>query len=252
MVYFASKSASPREKSAPAASEGGGGGAMRSVVHDDGQEGMIDLEAAAAVLDEAQLLELVHEEADARSRRADHFRERLLRDPRKHELFLIRPAVTRQQQQRAGQPLLAGIEQLIDKVLFDANVPGQHVGDEPVREVMLVVEPSNHLLFRDDQHGGRAHGGRHLQANRMTRQRPLTEEITRPEHRHDGLLAARRQHRELDGALLDVQDAVGGISLGENDLGAFIGRHCCPRPCGTEKRNCLGCALPLDLHERSV
>ena len=90
--------------------------------------------------------------------------------------------------------------------------------------------------FRDDQHGRRGHGGRGLQANGMTRQRPLTEEVTRPEHRHDRLFAAVRLHRELDGALLNVQDAVGRIALGENDVGGLIGRDGLPRPCGTEKR----------------
>ena len=37
---------------------------------------------------------------------------------RQHALRLVRLAVTRQQQQRPGQPLFAGIEQLIDEVLL--------------------------------------------------------------------------------------------------------------------------------------
>ena len=42
-------------------------------------------------------------------------------------------AVARQQQQRPGEPLFAGVEELIDEIRFDADVPGQHVGDEAVR-----------------------------------------------------------------------------------------------------------------------
>jgi hypothetical protein len=61
------------------------------------------------VLDGPELLEFVHEEVHARARRADHLRERFLRDPW-DTMVLIRLAVPRQQQQGAGQPLLAGIE----------------------------------------------------------------------------------------------------------------------------------------------
>jgi hypothetical protein len=42
-------------------------------------------------------------------------------------------AVPRHEQERAGEPLLAGVEQLIDQVLFDPDVPRQHVRDESVR-----------------------------------------------------------------------------------------------------------------------
>ena len=47
------------------------------IVHDDRQEGMLDLEDAV-VFDETQLLELVHKEVHARARRADHLRKGLL------------------------------------------------------------------------------------------------------------------------------------------------------------------------------
>ena len=208
---------------------------------------MIDLEAAV-VVDETELLELVHEEVHARARRADHFRQRLLRDPRQHAMGLVRLAVARQQEQRARQPLLAGIEQLIDKVFFDAEVPSQHVADEPVRQGVLIVEQANHLPFRDDQHRRRGHRGRGLQANGMTRQCPLTEEVARPQHRHDRLFSAPRQHRKLDGALLNVHDGVGRITLRENDVGGLIGRDCFPRPGGTEKRFRVEPRLLLAFH----
>jgi hypothetical protein len=56
---------------------------------------VIHLETAV-VLDEAELLEFVHEEVYARARCADHFRQRFLRDPWQHTMVLIGPAVTRQ------------------------------------------------------------------------------------------------------------------------------------------------------------
>src|SRR5687768_15194657 len=51
---------------------------VRSLVQDDAEQGAVDLEAGSVVVDEAELAELVHEEVDARARRADHLGEQLL------------------------------------------------------------------------------------------------------------------------------------------------------------------------------
>src|SRR5207247_6241867 len=87
-------------------------------------------------------------------------------------------------------------------------------------------------------------------ANGMTRQRPLAEEVSRPQHRHDRLLAAARQHRELDRALLNVQDGVGRITLGENEISGSIGCDCFSRPGRTEKLLHVEARLLPGLHDR--
>jgi predicted PurR-regulated permease PerM len=46
---------------------------LHSILQDDGQEGVVDLQAAV-VFDESELPKLVHEEVDARARGADHLR----------------------------------------------------------------------------------------------------------------------------------------------------------------------------------
>ena len=51
--------------------------------------------------------------AHPRARRADHFGQRLLADFRQHRLGLAVLAKISEEQQHPGQPLLAGIEQLI-------------------------------------------------------------------------------------------------------------------------------------------
>jgi hypothetical protein len=76
---------------------------------------------------------IFHEKIDARSRRADHFGERVLRNLRDHLPRLLLLAVPCQQQQRPRQPLFAGVEQLIDQVLLDPHITGQHVRDEAIR-----------------------------------------------------------------------------------------------------------------------
>jgi hypothetical protein len=73
------------------------------------------------VVDVAQLAEFVHEEADAGARRADHLGECFLTDLRDHWLRVAVFAEIREEKKHPGQPLLAGIEELIDQVRLDAD-----------------------------------------------------------------------------------------------------------------------------------
>lgn len=107
---------------------------------------------------------MVHEEIHACTGRADHFRECFLRDLRQRSLG-VGPVVLRQQQERSGEPLFAGVEQLIDEVRFDPHVSGQHMGEETVREEGLLVEQPDHRLLIEDQHAARCYRGRRLDSD---------------------------------------------------------------------------------------
>jgi hypothetical protein len=88
------------------------------VAQNDTQQRAVDLKVAV-VIDEAQFPEFVHEETDTRPGRADHLGERLLADLGRDRL---RPAFLgeiREEKKRPRQALFAGVEQLIDQVLFD-------------------------------------------------------------------------------------------------------------------------------------
>ena len=145
--------------------------------------------SSPSVFDEAQLLEFVQEEVHARTRRADHLGERVLGDLRDHaDRYGLLP-VARQQQQRARQPFLAGVEELIDQVLFDSDVAGQHVRDESVGHGALPVQQLRHLSLADAQDRARRDRRRASHAKRLTRQAPLAEEVPGAEHRHNRLFA---------------------------------------------------------------
>ena len=101
----------------------------RSVVEHDVEQRAVDLQPAV-VLDEAQLPELVHEEAD---------RERVVPTISASVSWLIfgttalRPAFLAevgQQQEDPGEPLLAGVEELVHEVFFDPDVPRQQIRRE--------------------------------------------------------------------------------------------------------------------------
>jgi hypothetical protein len=71
------------------------------VVKDHVQQGIVDFELAV-ITDEPELAKLIREEAHARSRHADHFRERLLTEFRYDRLWLPLLAKVRHQEKQPG------------------------------------------------------------------------------------------------------------------------------------------------------
>ena len=85
------------------------------------------------VIDEAQLPEFVHEGTDSRPGGAHHLGQGLLANLRN---FCSFPdailAESSEQKKNARQPLLAGIEQVVNQVLLISNISGQQVFDKHV------------------------------------------------------------------------------------------------------------------------
>ena len=79
------------------------------LVQDNTHERTVDVDLPV-VFDEAQFPEFVHEEIDSRPRRANHLRQHFLRYFGEHLLRLARPAIAREQQQRARESFLTGVE----------------------------------------------------------------------------------------------------------------------------------------------
>ena len=95
---------------------------FRLVVQDRIQHRVVHL-YRAVVADEPQFAKFVHEMAHARASGPDHFRKRFLADIYADGL---RPAVfskMREKKQKAGKPLFAGIEQLVNEIFLNSNVP---------------------------------------------------------------------------------------------------------------------------------
>ena len=74
----------------------------------------MDLQSTLAIVDEAQLSEPVHEEADPRPGGADHLGKRLLTDLRNYRLGYALLAEMSQQEQNPSESFFAGIEELVD------------------------------------------------------------------------------------------------------------------------------------------
>jgi hypothetical protein len=54
-----------------------------------------------------------------------------------------------QQQEQTREPFLAGIEQLVDQVLFDAAVSTEKIRHEQFGKLWLALKRSKHRNFRD-------------------------------------------------------------------------------------------------------
>src|SRR5260370_2115325 len=108
----------------------------RLALQDDAQKGLVDLQdsPSAAVLDEAQFSEFVHEQIDPRACCANHLRQHLLRNRGNSLLRLVLFAIARGQHQSARQPLLDGVKEMVDEVFLDSFVSLQKISDEAVGE----------------------------------------------------------------------------------------------------------------------
>src|SRR5580700_454872 len=116
---------------------------LRLLVQNDIQQRAVDFDTvfdAAVVFNEAKLTKFVHEETDARPRRSNHFRKRLLADFGDDRLRPGFLAEVSQQQEHSGKPFLARIEQLIDKVGFNADGPAQEMRNEQLGECRFLMD----------------------------------------------------------------------------------------------------------------
>src|ERR1700687_1686176 len=147
-------------------------------------------------------------------------------------------AVVREQQQSARQPFLAGVEELVYQVLLDSSVSCQHISDEAVGEPVFLVEHANHLVFLDDQHGGRCNRGRRGHANGPARNAPFPQKIAMSKDRHNGFFARLVSNGELYTASLNVNHTRSTITLRVDLLRSSIFRNSSGHAGRIEK--CLG------------
>src|ERR1051326_1617049 len=179
----------------------------------------------AVVVDEAQLPEFIHERAHPRSRCANHFRERLLADLCNDRLRSTLLAEVCQEQKRPRQALFARVEQLIDEVGFNPDIPSQKVRYEHLGKRRLLMEYTNDgsllqphgLAFRHRR------DGRHTQ--RLPCQASFAKEFASSKDRDDRFFSLLGNDGYFYPALLDVENRVGGFALRKDDLTVLVFRY---------------------------
>src|ERR1700722_3870484 len=125
-----------------------------SVVQYDVQQRTVDLQPtldAPGVLNEAQFSEPVHEKTYSRTSRSDHFCQRFLANFWDHSLRHSLLAKMSEHEKDARKSLFAGIEQLVDQILFVTDVAGKQVGHEHIGEGVFPMKRLHHRLLFDPE-----------------------------------------------------------------------------------------------------
>ena len=85
---------------------------------------------AAVVVDEAHFAKSVHKEAHSRPGGANHFGQGSLAHLQDGGMRLGLRTKAREQQESSCQPLLAGVEKLIEEVFFDSDNAREQMRDQ--------------------------------------------------------------------------------------------------------------------------
>jgi hypothetical protein len=134
----------------------------------------VNLQAAvysSGIVDKAHFPEPVHEKAHPGACGTHHLGQGLLTDLRNHGLGHSFLAKMREHQKDAGQSLFAGIEQLVDQILFITDIAGELIRHEHIGQGMFVVQGVHHRLLVDPQNLAVCHCGRRSHAESMACQR---------------------------------------------------------------------------------
>ena len=163
-----------------------------------------------------ELPKLAHEEVDARTRGARHLRQGFLIHPAK---CAVRPPgfpITSEQQQRACKPFLTRVEELVNEVFFDTDVPRQHAWGRKrsanagfACSCRIISCFSTAMIVQ-----GGSLSRRH--SPRLTRETPFTEEVAILEHSDYGFSSGTGQDRQPHGPFLDIHDTRGRIALSKD------------------------------------
>ena len=97
-------------------------------------------------MNEAELVEMFHEDADAGPRCTDHLGQAFFCDLWNQPLELIRLAELCHQQQYPRQAIFAGVEELVEKVGLGLPGANEEIINKYLGEGPLLVQRAKHLL----------------------------------------------------------------------------------------------------------
>jgi len=145
-------------------------------------------------------------------------------------------AVVSQKQKGTGQPFFAGIEELVDQVLFDSDVASQHIRDENGSDSSCLHGARGSSHFLDIEYDGLCDCGSRGHAHPPAGQEPLAKKIARPQNGHDGFFASGGADRKFYGAFLNVHQHCSLAPLAVDRLGVSKRHNFSRYASGIEKR----------------
>ena len=172
----------------------------------------------AVVFNKAQFSEPVHEEANPRTRGANHFGQSFLTDLGDNGIGNRLLAEMCQQQQNPSESFFTGVEELVDEILFVADVASQQIRHKHVGKRVFAVKRTHHHLLVDPQQLAVCHGRGGPHAQELPRQSSLAKKISLAHDADRRFLARLGYYREPHFALLNIEDSIRRVPLGVNPL----------------------------------
>ena len=181
----------------------------------------MDVNGAAVVGDEAALAKAIEEEADPGASGADHFGEGLLADAGDGGEGGGAVGDSGHVEEKAGETFLAGVENVVGEIGLHAEIAGGELGDEFLGDEGDAAKEAEEGAFFEAHDGAALDGNGSGDAYGLAGKTAFSEEGVLAEDIDDGLFAIAGDDAELNFAVLDVKDGVGGVALEED---AFAGQ----------------------------
>src|SRR5437879_4524771 len=213
----------------------------RSIVQNYIKERAVDLQSAvfpSGIVNKAQFPEPVHEKTHPRTGSADHLREGFLTDLGNHGLGNSFLSKMSQHKKDTGQSLFTGIKQLVDQVLFIADVARQQIGDEHIGKCVFPMKRFHHGLLFNSQYRAIGHCRCRAHAKGLSGKGAFAEKTLVTQYADGCFFASFGDNREFYFSRLQIENRICRISLRENGP-LFRKEHSFPTltNCGKE---CLG------------
>src|SRR5437016_13032699 len=105
-----------------------------------------------------------------------------------------------------GQSLFAGIEQLVDQVLFITDIAGQQIRQEHIGKSRFPMKRGHHRLLLDPQKLAVRHCSRRSHTESLACQRAFPKKLPRTQYSDRGFLASAGHDSELVLTVLNMVD----------------------------------------------
>src|SRR5438094_7535329 len=143
-----------------------------------------------------------------------------------------------QRYQYPGQSFLAGIEKLVNQILFISDVPCQQICHEHIGKRVFPVKHFHHGLLIDSHHRAIGHCGCGAQAESLPSKATFSEEIALVQNAYGGFLPNRRHNGEFYLSFLYIKNSIGRVALNKDRL--LFGKSCDLTTAVDGRKECLG------------
>jgi hypothetical protein len=153
-------------------------------------------------------------------------------------LLLSLLAEVSKQEKNASKSFLAGIEELVNQILFVSDVPCEQICHEQIGKRGFPVKDFHHGFLFNPHHRAIGQCGRGAHAEKLPCEATFSEEIAAVQNAYRGYLPDLRHNGESYSSFLNIKDRIGRVALSKDRL---FSAKSCGLPTGVDgRKECLG------------